>query len=303
MTSSKEKISMSQFFRMFPDDETARKQFEQWRWGDTKRCPHCDSVRISDTSQKMPYRCKDCRKRFSVRYNTVMAHSNLGYQQWMLAVYIATVGVKGTASTKLASDVGTSQTSAWYLGHRLRKAWETEGCPMSGIFEVDEAYFGGKEKNKHKHKKSNMGRGAVGKTAVVAVRNRDKNKIAAKVVKSTSKKELQDFISESVEPGSIVYTDDHRSYEGLDFEHETVKHLVGEYVREQAHINGVESFWALLKRGYYGTHHYMSPKHLHRYVNEFSARHSVRKMNTFDAMSVIARGMIGKELRFEELIK
>ena len=306
MKYNKEKTSLMEFFQMFPDNETARKQFEHWRWGDTKRCPHCDSVRISEpNNQKMPFRCKDCRKRFSVKTNTVMAHSNFDYQTWMLTTYIATVGIKGTASTKLARDIKSTQKSAWYLGRRIRKAWERNACAemIEGEIEVDKARFGGKEKNKHWDKKLKQGRGAVGKAAVVVAKNRDKSKIKVKVVKSTEKTELQGFIEDSVKPNSTVYTNGHKSYQGLNYNHHTVKNSTGEYVREIAHINGVESFWALLKRGYYGRHYWMSHKHLHRYVGEFSARHSVRKKNTIDAIQVIALGMIGKAFTYEELIK
>ncbi len=121
----KQEIGLSDFFQMFPDNESAQKQFEAWRWGDLKRCPHCDSVHVSECRhQKMPFRCKDCRRRFSVRTNSVMAHSNLSYQTWLLAIYIATTGVDWTVSTKLASNIGLTQTSAWHLGQRLQKAWE-----------------------------------------------------------------------------------------------------------------------------------------------------------------------------------
>ena len=302
MNNHKQKISVSAFFKRFPNDETAQKQFEQWRWGDTKRCPQCDSVRISENrTQKMPFRCKDCRKKFSVRTNTVMANSNLGFQKWMYAVYVATVGIKGTASTKLSSDIDSTQKLAWFLGHRIRKAWEQNANMMEGIIEVDEAYFGGKEGNKHASKKSNAGRGTVGKTAVVAAKNRDDNSIKARVVPKTTKRELQGFIEANVDENAIVYTDDHKSYIGLPRKHGTVKHSVGEYVDGQAHINGVESFWALLKRGYHGTHHHMSAKHLHRYVDEFASRHSIRKLDTINAMQIVAKGMIGKSMTYREL--
>ncbi len=306
MNEGKQKISMHQFFKKFPDSETARKQFEQWRWGDTVRCPHCDSVRISEANQKMPYRCKDCRKRFSVRTNTVMAHSNLDFQQWMLAVYIATVGIKGTASTKLAGDVGTSQTSAWYLGHRIRKALERDQFKMEGPVEVDETYIGGKRKNMSNSKRKDLkdaGRGAVGKTAIVGMKDRKTNRISASVVEKTDAETLQGFVADNADTDAKVYTDGATAYDGMPFDHESVNHSVSEYVREMAHTNGIESFWALLKRGYHGTHHHMSAKHLHRYVNEFAGRHAIRKIDTVDAMATIAKGMIGKQLRFEDLVK
>jgi len=305
MSDKKEKISMREFFKLFPDNETAQKKFEQWRWGDTVRCPHCDSVRISTSSQKMPYRCKDCRKRFSVRTNTVMAHSNLDFQQWMLATYIATVGIKGTASTKLAGDVGTSQTSAWYLAMRIKKALERDdNSKMTGPVEVDESYFGGKRSNMSNRKRQKLsGRGAVGKTAVVGMKDRETNKINASVVRNTDAVTLQNFVAENADEKAKVYTDGARAYDGLPFDHESVNHSVSEYVNGMAHTNGIESFWALLKRGYHGTHHHISPKHLHRYVSEFSGRHAIRRMDTIDAMGVIVRGMIGKELRFEDLMK
>ena len=116
---------MVDFFALFPDNKTAQKQFELWRWGDTKRCPHCDSVRISEPqNQKMPYRCKDCRKRFSVKTNTLLANSNFDYQTWMLATYIFAGEALGIASGKLAREISSTQKSAWHLRHRIRKAWE-----------------------------------------------------------------------------------------------------------------------------------------------------------------------------------
>ena len=302
----REKISVHQFIRLYPNNEAARRQFEAWRWGDTPRCPHCDSVRVSATpTQRMPWRCKECRKRFSVRVGTVMQESNLSYLIWLTAIYIAVTGLKGTASTKLASDLGITQKSAWHLGQRLRKAWEGGAIPtaFAGPVEVDETYVGGKRKNMPRAKRAALtGRGAVGKTAVVGARDRASGGVAAQVVERAGADDLQGFVRGHAAAGATVYTDEARAYRGMpEFDHEAVNHSVGEYVRGMAHTNGIESFWAMLKRGYHGTHHWWSRKHTDRYVNEFAARHNVRRADTIDQMGAVAAGMVGRRLTYADL--
>ena len=153
----------------------------------------------------------------------------------------------------------------------------------------------------HKRKQVIKGRGAVGKTAVVGAKDRATNRVSAAVVENVDQPTLQGFVAENVEPGTKVYTDDHGGYEGL-LNHETVRHSVKEYVNGQAHTNGIESFWAMLKRGYVGTYHRMSPKHLHRYVDEFSGRHNIRTADTIDQMAAMVRGMDGKRLKYKDLV-
>ena len=160
---------------------------------------------------------------------------------------------------------------------------------------------GGKEKNKHEDKRSHT-RGPSGKTVVVGIKDREANKVFAKPVAERSKEDIHGLIGETVSPEAKVYTDDHRSYIGLPYDHESVNHSVGEYVREQAHTNGIESFWAMLKRGYNGTYHRMSRKHLERYVTEFSGRHNVREMDTIEQMALLAKGLVGKKLPYKELV-
>ena len=121
------------------------------------------------------------------------------------------------------------------------------------------------------------------------------------MVGNTDAKTLQRFVGERTAKGATVYTDDHGGYHGMPFEHETVKHSVSEYVNGMAHTNGIESFWALLKRGYHGTYHHMSVKHLDRYVSEFSGRHNSRDSDTIDQMSQLTSQMIGKRLRYRDL--
>ena len=143
--------------------------------------------------------------------------------------------------------------------------------------------------------------GAVGKTAVVGAKDRKTNKVKAKVVKNTDAKTLQKFVADTAANGATVYTDDAAAYKGMPFEHASVRHSVGEYVDGMAHTNGIESFWSMLKRAHKGVYHKISPKHLQRYVDEFSGRHGIRERDTMDQMEVVASRMARKRLIYRDL--
>ena len=233
-----------------------------------------------------------------------MAESKLSYREWALGIYLLATNLKGVSSMKLHRDLNVTQKTAWFLAHRLRETFQEQQNVFAGPVEVDETFVGGKARNMHAHKREQVikGRGTVGKTVVVGAKDRQTNRVTAAVIDNTDQPTLQGFISANVEPGAKVYTDDHRGYDGLP-NHETVRHSVKEYVNGQAHTNGIESFWSMLKRGYHGTYHKMSPKHLERYVGEFAGRHNQRESDTIDQMKAMVMGMDGKRLRYKDLAR
>ncbi len=299
-------ISITKLFKMFPDNSTAKKWFESIIWPEGAKCPYCGSMNVQANikHKSMTHRCRDCpnKPRFSLKTGTVMQSTKLDYQTWAIAIYMVTTNIKGISSMKLHRELDITQKSAWHLAHRLRETFENGSVVFSGPVEVDETYMGGRETNKHDRRKLNAGRGGVGKTAVVGIKDRKTNKIVAKVVPNVRKPTLQNYIKANVSEEAEKFTDNNSAYNGLE-NRKSVNHSVGEYVRGRIHTNGIESFWAIFKRAHKGTFHKMSPKHLQRYVVEFVGRHNQRPFDTIKQMGKVVDGMTGKRLTYRNLIR
>jgi transposase-like protein len=297
-------VTLMEAVKMFDTEEKAEAWFVARRWPDGVACPHCGSTNIADIASRkpQPYRCRDCRKHFSVKTGTLLHSSNIPLSKWAIAFYLFSTSLKGVSSMKLHRDLGIGQKAAWYMGHRIRSTWGEPEELFAGPVEADETYIGGKEKNKHEWKKQKAGRGTVGKTPVAGVKDRPTNTITTVVVERTDRPTLQGFVLEHSEEGAQVYTDEATAYKGIDRPHEAVAHSANEYVRDMAHTNGMESHWALMKRGIDGIYHHVSVKHLGRYANEFSGRHNNRPFDTLDQMTEMARGIRNGRLRYEDLI-
>ena len=295
-------ISVIDLFKMFPDDETAKQWFIKTYWPDGVACRDCGSTNVNENIKhpSMPFRCRDCRKRFSPKTGTVMQGSRLGYQKWAIAIYLISTNLKGISSMKLHRDLNVTQKTAWYMLHRIRKALENAPEALSGTIEVDETYIGGVEKNEHAKKKLHEN-WRDGKIAVVGLKARETKKVSATVVDDVGEETLQGFISDRVKKGSTVYKGGLYEYRGIDYHHEWVNHSVGEYISGDCGTNGIESFWSGIKR-VKSTYHKMSRKHLHLYVSEFVGRQNIRPLDTIDQMESIVEGMENKRLRYRDLV-
>ena len=303
-------ISLIELAEMFPSEEAAVKWFEGVVWPTEQCCGHCGSTRTTEASHKtMPYWCTDCRSYFSVRTGTVMERSKIPVRKWVYAIYLDLTSLKGVAAMKLHRDLGIGYRAAWFLQQRIREAFGAEGPVLfGGPVEVDETYMGGKRANMSNAKRKELegtGRGPVGKTAVVAAKDRETKQVAARVIAEVDGQTLNSFVDGHTSPEADVYTDGSTAYKGRE-NHESVKHSIGEYVRylEDAtvHTNGVESFWSMLKRAHKGTFHKLSAKHLQRYVNEFCGRHNIRDLDTIRQMEHVVARMVGKRLMYRDLI-
>jgi transposase-like protein len=290
--------SLYDLFEAFPDEQACIDHLRAIRWRDGEFCPHCGGMRIYSFSDRKTFKCGDCRKRFSIKVGTIFEDTKLPLRKWFVAIWLITSHKKGIASTQLAKDLKITQKSAWFVLHRLRHAVRTKSfaAPLKGVVEGDETFIGGKEKNKHANKRTPGSQGGANKEIVLGMIERD-GELRTQVVEDLKKKTVQGVIRENVAPGSTLMTDEHRSYVGLGktYYHHTVNHSQGEYVRHFAiHTNGIESVWALLKRQIVGIHHWVSPKHLSRYVDEMSWRFNRRDMDEGDRMNEMFQCVEGR---------
>ena len=295
---------------MFPDEAAAVKWFESVVWPDGRCCGYCGSTKTSETpnAKPLPYWCTDCRSYFSVRTGTALARSHVPLRKWAIAIYLCMTNLKGIASMKLHRDLKVRQSTAWFMMQRIREAWSLETSGMfAGPVEADETFFGGKAKNMHRkeRKRRITGRGGVDKTEVAGVKDRKTKRVRATVVRSREEdpdgRSAKEFVLEHTAPEAVIYTDEAGQYKTLP-NHVSVTHGAGEYVRGQAHINGMESFWSMLKRAHEGTFHKLSPKHLDRYVQEFAGRHNIRDLGTLDQMRDTVAALVGQRLLYRDLI-
>lgn len=307
-------LSLLEVFTLYPDAEAARLYLEAKRWPSGVVCPACSAT--GDRVTPLPggyYSCLDCRAKaapqfkFTVRTGTVFERSHVPLNKWLYAMYFLVTARKGISSLQLSKEIDITQKSAWFLLQRLREACGPDLEQLQGIVEIDEAYVGGKEKAKHEFKKRNAGRGSVGKTAVLGMRERGGRTIA-KVIPATDSATIENAVFQHVKTGATINTDEASAYlnlGGIFYDHKAVNHRDGEYVRQDVHTNSIESVWAVLKRGLHGVYHSASSKHLNRYVQEFAFRLNAGNVNrsTLDRLDSFVAGTIGKRLTYKDLIR
>lgn len=299
--------TLAEFLGYFHDENTCREHFTATRFANGEYCPHCGHTSIYTFKDGKRYRCASCKQDFRIQTGTVFGESKLPLRKWFIAIYLLSTTSKGMSSVQVAKHVGVCQKTAWFMAHRIREAHQQNKGQLFGTIEADETFIGGLSKNMHKAKReANIkGTGGTGKTAILGMKSRD-GEIRAKVVKSVGAVELQTEIKNNVAAGALLYTDKWIAYRGLMawFKHTTVDHGAKEYVRGDCHTNGIESFWALFKRGYHGVYHQMSKKHLHRYVNEFTFRFNRRACEMKGVFSdVVMRVANGSPLPYKTLIQ
>jgi transposase-like protein len=300
--------SLIEFNGHYKDEETCRKFFEQVRFRKGDYCPHSGYTSIYRFDDGKRYRCAGCKKDFTIKTGTVFGESKIPLRKWFIAIYLLTTCRKGISSVQLAKQVGVTQKTAWFMDHRIRKAMKQGRGQLFGTIEAVETYVGGKEHNKHHSKrvKGSQGRSLDTKTPVFGLLRRG-GEMRAAVIRDARMRTVERKIVEHVQFGPKIHTDDFVSYDRIKqwYEHETVWHSLGQYVRNGIiHTNGTESFWALFKREYIGMYHWMSPKHLQRYVDEFACRFKTREQDFADVFAnMVSRTSDSSPLPYEALIQ
>lgn len=272
-------MNIIQVYKQFPAHSDCIKHLEKVRWSNEPVCPYCQSKNQSPLPKEQRYHCNNCNTTFSVTVQTIFHKTKVDLQKWFLAISLVLNAKKGLSARQLGRDIEVTKDTAWYMLMRIRKTFKDDAGLLEGIIEADESYFGGKNKNRHKDKKTEggQGRGGDDKTPVIGVLQRD-GKVKAQKSKDVSSKSLHSFIKANVKEGSTLMTDEWRSYNGLSllYGHYIVSHAMGEYVNGACHTNTLEGFWSLLKRGVIGQFHYVTPKYLNNYIDEFCFRYNNR---------------------------
>lgn len=290
--------------RYFADLDVATEFVAKLRWPDGPTCPACGDKGYSYLTTRRVWKCKACKKQYSVKQGTIFEDSPLGLDKWLPAVWLIANSKNGISSHELGRALGVTQKSTWFMLHRIRLAMQTGSFEkLDGTVEVDETYIGGKARNMNTktRKRSPVGNSKVGKTFVLGMIERG-GTVRAEVIPDTKKRTLHGRVKNTVEPGASVYTDNLYSYIGLDndYDHRTVDHAF-QYVDGQVHTNFMENFWALLKRGLHGTYISVEPFHLFRYLDERVFTFNMRELDDYGRFVNVLYAGIGRRLTWAEL--
>ncbi len=291
----------------FSDLDVCTEYVAKLRWPSGPVCPRCGCMEYSYLTTRRLWKCKACKKQYSVKVGTIFEESRLGLDKWLPAVWLAANSKNGISSHELGRALGITQKSAWFMLHRIRLAMQRKASKLSGEVEVDETYIGGKARNMHKADRDRKGAGGggtvgSGKVAVLGLRERD-GRVRAEVVPDVKRRTLHPAVVESVEAGSPIYTDANRAYIGLNarYSHKTVDHAEA-YVDGRVHTNGLENFWSLLKRGLNGTYISVEPFHLFRYLDERVFTYNLRDRTDSERFSAVLGAVAGLRLTYAEVI-
>jgi transposase-like protein len=282
-------MNIIQVYKQFPTQQDCIEYLEKVRWSGVPKCPYCNSTNASAQPKENRYKCNKCNTSFSVTVGTIFHKTKIDLQKWFLAISLVLNAKKGLSARQLSRDIEINKDTAWSMLMRIRRAFIEDHELMEGIIEVDETFIGGKNKNRHANKKVKGGQGGNGgdKTIVAGTLQRN-GKVKAQKVKDRSAKSLQGIIKKNVKKGSQIMSDEWTAYNGLCllYGHQVVNHAMKEYVNGACHTNTLEGFWSLLKRGVIGQYHYVTPRYLNHYINEFCFRYNNRRNDQVFSMTL-----------------
>jgi transposase-like protein len=305
MTELKVPKSLQEAILYYSSEVVCVEFLSQLFWnGQEKTCIACGSTAVYGMRTRPKFKCRDCKKQFSLKSNTVMANSPLPITKWVPAIWMVINCKNGISSCEMARALNVTQKTAWHMNHRIREAIANiTGVKLSGITEADETYIGGSDTNRHEDKKI----GRDGKAIVFGAVQRG-GKVTAKVIDSADTETLHFAVRNAIEKGSTLFTDSADGYNTAKHyaKHDTVNHSAKEYARyvkggETIHTNTIENYWSLVKRALKGTYIHVEPFHLDRYLQEQGFRYDNRENNDSGRFIVAASLLFGKRLTYAEL--
>jgi transposase-like protein len=307
--------TLQQAIQYFADEQVCIDAVASMRWPDGPECPHCDAKQPYYLATQKRWKCRSCRKQFSVKVGTIFEDSPISLCKWLPALWLLVNAKNGVSSYELHRALGITQKSAWFVLHRLRLVMRHQtirkmgGGKDGGPVEIDETFIGGQKKFMHTEKKIRYQTkgGAQGKTIVMGFLDRELRQVRATVIPNVKRETLQSEVLNMVDRGTEIHTDDAIGYDGLraQYIHEVVNKMQG-YVRGNVHVQGIENFWSLLKRTLKGTYVAVEPFHMERYLDEQIFRFNNRgtkdnPINDADRFVAALAQVSGRRVTFREL--